>query len=185
MTDKRTVALDAAIELLGSEGLRALTHRRVDSIADLPAGSTSNYFRTRQTLVEGVLDRLLERDRLDVAALAGVAAPRDAQALEDLLCGYVLVATESDVVRTRARFAMFVEAMAAPDLRGAVEIRRGELRAWGAEMLTGLGVEGPGESDAGARLLVDYLDGVILHRLTSGSHPDPRPGIRRILGAIL
>lgn len=101
MTDKRTTVLDAAIELLGTEGLRALTHRRVDSIADVPAGSTSNYFRTRQALVEGVLDRLLERDRVDVAALAGAAsaAPRDERELEDLLCGYVLFATDSDTVR--------------------------------------------------------------------------------------
>ncbi|MEE2057999.1 TetR/AcrR family transcriptional regulator [Rhodococcus artemisiae] len=187
MTDKRTTVLDAAIELLGTEGLRALTHRRVDSIAGVPAGSTSNYFRTRQALVEGVLDRLLERDRVDVAALAGTAsaAPRDERELEDLLCGYVLFATDSDTVRTRARFAMFVEAMAVPELRAAVEIRRSELRAWGAAMLADLGADGPGESDAGARLLVDYLDGVILHRLTSGSDPDPREGVRRILEAVL
>lgn len=185
MTDKRTTVLDAAIELLGTEGLRALTHRRVDSIADVPAGSTSNYFRTRQALVEGVLDRLLERDRADVAALAGATVPRDEHALEDVLCGYVLFATDGDVVRTRARFAMFVEAMAVPELRASVEVRRSELRAWGAAMLAGLGVGEPGESDAGARLLVDYLDGVILHRLTSGSDPDPREGVRRILGAAL
>jgi DNA-binding transcriptional regulator YbjK len=182
VTDKRTIALDAAIELLGSEGLRALTHRRVDSIAGVPAGSTSNYFRTRQALIEGVLDRLLERDRADVAALADAAEPRNGRELEDLLYGYVLVATEDDVVRTRARFAMFVEAMAAPELRAAVELRRSELRAWGAAMLKGLGVD---ESDVCARLLVDYLDGVILHRLTSGGDPDPREGIRRLLEAAL
>lgn len=75
--------------------------------------------------------------------------------------------------------------MSVPELRTAVEIRRGELRAWGAAMLADLGADGPGESDAGARLLVDYLDGVILHRLTSGSDPDPREGIRRILDAVL
>jgi hypothetical protein len=44
-------ALDAAIELLGTEGLRALTHVRVDLRAGLPKGSTSNYFRTRAALL--------------------------------------------------------------------------------------------------------------------------------------
>ena len=49
MTSK-TRALDAAIDLLGTQGLRALAHTRVDERASLPKGSTSNYFRTRQAL---------------------------------------------------------------------------------------------------------------------------------------
>lgn len=39
------------IELLGTQGLRALTHGRVDARAGLPRGSTSNHFRTRQALL--------------------------------------------------------------------------------------------------------------------------------------
>jgi DNA-binding transcriptional regulator YbjK len=35
------------LKLLGTEGLRALTHARVDECAGIPKGSTSNYFRTR------------------------------------------------------------------------------------------------------------------------------------------
>ncbi len=114
VTDKRATVLDAAIELVGTEGLRALTHRRVDAIAGVPAGSTSNYFRTRQALVEGVLDRLLERDRVQLEAI-GAALPGDARELEDLAHGYVMFVTGDDLVRTRARFAMFVEAMATPN----------------------------------------------------------------------
>lgn len=59
----RTRALDAAIDLVGTQGLRALTHTRVDERASLPKGSTSNYFRTRQALLSGVANRLLELDR--------------------------------------------------------------------------------------------------------------------------
>ncbi|HEX5919668.1 MAG TPA: TetR family transcriptional regulator, partial [Nocardioides sp.] len=46
MPDRRTVLLDAALELVGTQGMRGLTHRAVDAAAGLPAGSTSNYFRT-------------------------------------------------------------------------------------------------------------------------------------------
>lgn len=182
MIDKRTIVLDAAIELLGTDGLRALTHRRVDAAAGVPAGSTSNYFRTRAALVDGVLGRLLERDRADARAFAGAAPPTGPRELEDLLHGYVTVATGPDAVRTRARFAMFVEAMATAELRSAVERRREELRAWGAELLAALGADDPA---AGARVLVDHLDGVILHRLTSDTDHDPRDGIRAVLGAVL
>ncbi|MFA4841474.1 MAG: TetR family transcriptional regulator, partial [Agrococcus sp.] len=49
----------AAIELLGTEGLRSLTHRRVDDRAHVPVGSTSNHFRTRAALLEGAIDGIV------------------------------------------------------------------------------------------------------------------------------
>lgn len=183
MSDKRTAVLDAAIALVGTEGLRALTHRRVDAVAGVPAGSTSNYFRTRETLVEGVLDRLLEKDRAELAAIAESAMPRDTCELENLVHGYVMFATGPDRPRTRARFAMFVEAMATPRLRAGVDARRSELRAWIGGMLTALGVE---DSATAARVLIDYLDGLVLHRCTSpDDQPDPREGIARMLRALV
>lgn len=191
VTDKRALVLDAAIDVLGTEGVRALTHRRVDARAGVPAGSTSNYFRTRSALVEGVLDRLLERDRQDISVLTsdGSTPDRqegvmpDRQGLEELLRGYVLFATGPDVVRTRARLALFVESTAVPELRRAVGTRRGELRAWGATLLGSLGADDP---EGAAQIVVDYLDGVILHRLSSESGgPDPQDGIRRVLDAAL
>ena len=182
MTDKRTLVVDAAITLVGTDGLRALTHRRVDALAGVPAGSTSNYFRTRQALVEGVLDRLLERDRVEISVI-GTAMPTDARELENLVHGYVMHATGPDLVRTRARFAMFVEAMATPELRAGVDTRRSELRAWIGTVLAGLGVE---DSATTARILIDYLDGLILHRCTShDDEPDPREGLTRMVRTLL
>ena len=74
----RERALDAAVELLGAEGLRALTHVRVDDRAGLPKGSTSNHFRTRAALLEGVVAHLGARDR---PAVSAAAAPDSADAL--------------------------------------------------------------------------------------------------------
>lgn len=185
MSDKRTTALDAAIELLGTEGLRGLTHRGVDAAAGLAAGSTSNYFRTRRALLDGVLDRLVARDRADAAALTG-PVPRTIGELEDLFVGYVLTATGPDVVRTRARYALFVEAASVPELRAAVQSRREELRRWGIGMLTSLDAETTPGSDVElrARVIMDYIDGMILHRLTSDDEPHPRDGIRWVLDAL-
>ena len=186
MTDKRAAVLDAAIEVLGGDGVRALTHRRVDARAGVPAGSTSNYFRSRDALVAGVLDRLLERDRQDLAALAALTADGtapDRRGLEVLLREYVLYATGPDAVRTRARLALFVESTTVPALRESVGARRGELRAWGREILAALGADDP---ETAAQIVVDYVDGVILHRLTSeGDATDPQTGIGRILDAVL
>jgi DNA-binding transcriptional regulator YbjK len=66
----RERGLDAAVELLGAEGVRALTHARVDERAGLPPGSTSNWFRTRRALLGGVVDWIAERERADFAASA-------------------------------------------------------------------------------------------------------------------
>ena len=41
-----------------AEGVRALSHARVDERAGLPPGSTSNWFRTRRALLGGVVARV-------------------------------------------------------------------------------------------------------------------------------
>ena len=50
--ERRTQILDTAIDILCDDGVGGLTHRQVDTRACLPAGTTSNYFRTRQALLE-------------------------------------------------------------------------------------------------------------------------------------
>lgn len=49
---------DSAIEVVARDGVRALTHRAVDSEAGLPSGSTSYYCRTRAQLLTLTVDRL-------------------------------------------------------------------------------------------------------------------------------
>src|SRR5664279_596003 len=62
MSDRENRLLDAAIHVLGTGGMRRLTHRAVDAGAGLPVGSTSNRFRTRDALLSAVLRRILERE---------------------------------------------------------------------------------------------------------------------------
>lgn len=58
MEDRRTLIADSAIEVVARDGVRALTHRAVDSEAGLPSGSTSYYCRTRSQLITLTVDRL-------------------------------------------------------------------------------------------------------------------------------
>lgn len=58
---RRDEVCDAGLEVLATEGLRGLTHRAVDRSASLPDGSTSNVFRTRAALLEGLAARVFER----------------------------------------------------------------------------------------------------------------------------
>lgn len=57
---RRTIA-DAGLTVLAREGSRGLTHRAVDAAAQVPTGTTSNYFRSRDALIEGLVERIGER----------------------------------------------------------------------------------------------------------------------------
>src|SRR6188472_4390843 len=104
----RERALEAAVELLGVEGVRALTHVRVDQRAGLPTGSTSNWFRTRRALLVGVIDWIVERELEELDPLS-VAADQGLDGFLDGLCGMVELQIEPYGVRTRARYALFLE----------------------------------------------------------------------------
>ncbi|MBB5913289.1 AcrR family transcriptional regulator [Nocardia transvalensis] len=71
--DRRARIADAAIDLIADQGLRALTHRALDTALELPPGSVSYYFRTKRALIEAVVDRITTRSRDDfeAAKLAG------------------------------------------------------------------------------------------------------------------
>ncbi|MEU2040166.1 TetR/AcrR family transcriptional regulator [Nocardia niwae] len=180
MSTKRELVLDAAIDLLGSRGTRALTHRAVDEAAGLPAGSASNYFRTREALLIGVTERLEARDYANWEVLIRQPAPGTIDELVDGMAAFVAHAAGGDRVRTLARYALFLEGQFIPALRDS--IRRGHLRLteWTATLLACVGADG-----TLARILVDQLDGIILHQLVNPvADFDPRPALDRLVRAL-
>jgi DNA-binding transcriptional regulator YbjK len=117
MASTKVRALDAAIELVGTEGLRALTHARVDERAGIPKGSTSNYFRTRAALLIGVADRILERE---LPAVGTAFSPSSATELVDAACDLFEFTTGVNRTMTTARLVLFMEASHNADLRDAL-----------------------------------------------------------------
>ncbi|WP_436786897.1 TetR/AcrR family transcriptional regulator [Yinghuangia sp. YIM S10712] len=67
---RRVQLLDAAIRVIAAHGLRGLTHRAVQQEAGLPHGSVTYYFKTRDQLVFGVIDRLTELERAQAGEVA-------------------------------------------------------------------------------------------------------------------
>lgn len=59
--ERRAALSDAGLRVLSRSGPRGLTHRAVDKEAGCPAGTTSNYFRTRDALLSALADRIYER----------------------------------------------------------------------------------------------------------------------------
>ncbi|NUT33804.1 MAG: TetR family transcriptional regulator [Hamadaea sp.] len=174
MTPTRERALAAAVDLVGTQGLRALTHARVDEHAGLPKGSTSNSFRTRAALLSGVVDWMAARDYADVT-LPEPGTPDD---LVDMLCGMFAYTADVNRTLTTARLVFFLEAAHNADVRAAIERGHAPMRAWTVGVLTRLGADDP---QAAATALISCVEGLTLHRIARGDDRDPRPAIALVV----
>ena len=65
---RRAQLADAAIDLLVESGVHGVTHRAIDRRAELPAGTASNYFRSREALLVAVTQRVTELHQADMTA---------------------------------------------------------------------------------------------------------------------
>jgi DNA-binding transcriptional regulator YbjK len=170
--------LDAAIEVLGTKGMRNLTHRAVDDRAGLPLGSTSNLFRTREALIAGVLSRLQARERAGWASLAG-AGLVDRDAFVAALGHFVRELTGDGRVITLARHAIFVEASHNPALQEQIAQARRELEAWAVPFVAAIGSRNPASD---LRLILSFVDGLLVNQLASPIPDfDPGPAIATLL----
>lgn len=173
MATTRERALDAAIRLAGSQGLRAMTHARVDAAAGLPKGSTSNHFRTRNALLAGVIERISEQERAELApAVRGPIA--DVDEFVDVFTSIVVALTGPSADRTRARYSLFLELASDPELQKPLRDQRAAFAALGRSILASLGAEHP---DDAAGAFMAFGDGLILHRLTVDPHAPVRPAV--------
>src|SRR5215218_9508203 len=176
---RRAEILDGALSVLAGQGMRGLTHRAVDAAAELPAGSTSYYFRSRAALVAGCVQRLLERD-LEADVPAAEAAVPDATgpgpgddpgaALAAALTAIGVRMATTERTRTLARYELSLAAVRDPALRAEL-VRGGDtIRRRGAALLARAGAADP---DAAAAEVAAVLDGLVYTALVRGpADPD-------------
>lgn len=181
MPTTRDRALEAAIALVGEEGIRSLTHARVDERAGLPKGSTSNWFRTRDALMAGVVTWLAEQERADFAG-----APQPAIDTPDefiaALTDMIALQTGLLATRSRARYALFLEGAGSPEVLAPLLAQRAIFVAWTTDLLMSIGAPSPSEA---VRTLMAAGDGLVLHRLTVDPDAEIRPVVERAVRACL
>lgn len=165
---------DAAVTVLARDGLRGLTHRAVDAEAGLPAGSTSNCFRSRSALLEAIVARLEE---LDLAALTSGPQPdvTSTPAMAAYLAGNVeLMTTHRHVRATRARLALLLDETARPAIDAGHRRFLGMLEA-------ALEEGGHPNPEPAARAVADLLEGALVHAV---SVPSRRVDVEELAGAV-
>jgi len=175
MLPNRTRSLDAAIEVLGNEGIHALTHLRVDRHAGLPRGSTSNAFRTRAALIRGVVEHMIAIERPLVEASF---APSTEEQLVDALAALAGRLVGQDRTRTAARLALYLEAARDPELRAALGSGRVAMHRAVVPALAALGAPDP---QGGAGTIAVCFEGIFLHKVGGYAEID----LRDVLGSVV
>jgi AcrR family transcriptional regulator len=167
VSTRRDDILDAAIEVIGGSGIRALTHRAVDAAAGLPAGSTSNHFRTRDALLNAVVERFAARERANAEELATGRYPTSPAELVAVLARFAQDSAGPNRTLTLARYAILVEAAIHPPLRAQLILTGGRVRAYFTNWLR---VAGSTDPERDAPIIMNHGVGLVLHQL---AYPDP------------
>ncbi|MDN5894737.1 MAG: hypothetical protein L0H93_12000 [Nocardioides sp.] len=164
LSPRRLQLLKAGMDLVAANGLRGLTHRRVDRRAGLPEGSCSSYFRTRHALQGALAAYVAARVTHDVRRLSEAISDHTEESLD-----FAREATRGlfqDWLGTSslliAKLELTMEASRDPELAAVFAESRRELVSVVEENLA---VAGRDHSNEHAQALVAALDGVLLGAL--------------------
>ncbi len=167
---------DAALTLLVERGMRGLTHRAVDEAAGLPQGSTSNHARTRQALLETVVQRLAVREGA-VLAPEEMASPGGGR---DALLDAMALALHRYLTHHRellvARYEVALEATRRPELRAAYDAAGARFRSALNDLMAAAGSPEP---ERHALSLAAWCEG-LMFSCAAGSHHATVPGLAEL-----
>ncbi|MEU6170802.1 TetR family transcriptional regulator [Streptantibioticus parmotrematis] len=171
--DRAQRIIDAALRVVGRDGIAGLSHRAVAAEADVPLGSTTYHFATLDDLLVAALRQLDERFIEDLRAHPGLADPDADLAAEvarltgEFLRGeYSRAVLEYEIYLTALRREA-VRPVAAEFVDAAVEV---------------LAVRVDRET---ARALVALIDGLALQSLLTGrpyDEDEARAVFARVIG---
>ncbi|MYS86010.1 TetR/AcrR family transcriptional regulator [Embleya scabrispora] len=120
--ERRRAIADGAIEVLAGSGVHGLSHRAVDEAVGLPAGTTSNYFRSRDALLTAAAERVVELHQADMAAAHGlVLGPIDRDGLVALIGASLEFSATAHRARYLAVYELTLEATRRPALQQALD----------------------------------------------------------------
>jgi DNA-binding transcriptional regulator YbjK len=185
--ERRVLLLETTLDVIGSEGVDAVTHRRIAELAGVPLGSTTYWFASRQEMLSEALEHFarldMESTRQRLAAVLEAGASR--KRLVDEFVAYLLPQFAEGRTHTAAQYALLQEAARDPALEPVV---REWTQAWQrvlTEFITGLGADRP---ELEARMFLAMLDGLSLVQLAvpdeDFEHAVLRPALDTWLGRV-
>ncbi|HIT75993.1 MAG TPA: TetR family transcriptional regulator [Candidatus Avipropionibacterium avicola] len=163
----------AAVALLAEDGLRAVTHRRVEQRAGVSQGTVKYHFGSLDGLIAGVVEHMVEVEVVSVlvvptdlveAAMDSGEVPAEVWRRADAVVREML--ERPGLVR--ARFELYLHAASRPGLQDVIARGRDEFVARTTESLSGVLPGGdPREGASVARMVLALVDGMLLHHLSA------------------
>lgn len=168
MNDRREDILRAALRLIGSRGMHAVTHRDVAREAGVPLGSTTYYFATKEELLREALRLFVaqEGERLRAAARRFEGVRAEPETVVDAVLAEISD-TLTRPVEQVAQFELYLEATRSPAL---AEEARACFAAYEQIATAALRSGGARDPEAVAPLFIGLIEGLVFRQLV-----DPRP----------
>lgn len=172
--------------MLAAEGSRGLTHRAVDQAAGLPAGSTSNHFRTREALLEAAARRHAELDQpppddLDTLRTAEITISEE-QAVLMVMAALDQVLAPPALPMLAARYELILEAGRRPALHKVMQGSRAHFIGLAEQLLRMRGCASP---EVHAAQLIVVMDGITSDQLQANPTTLDRTGIEETIERFL
>jgi DNA-binding transcriptional regulator YbjK len=179
---RRLLLLDTTLRLIASGGTDAVSHRAVAELAEVPLGSTTYWFASRQDMLREALEHFA---RVEIETLrerlAGVLGKRlSRRRLVDQFSAHLLAQLGDARWRTVAQYALLQETAREPELE---QVCREWTEAWEqalVEVFTSLRARAP---ELEARMFLAMLDGLLIGELATPSEDVERTVIRPALEA--
>jgi TetR/AcrR family transcriptional regulator, regulator of biofilm formation and stress response len=175
--ERRGAIIEAALRIIGSRGLPAVTHRNVAREAGVPLAATTYYFASKDEILTEALESL---SAAEVERISGLAAEiGTGRSQEDVAAalGKALLPDPDDAERTwLAQFEIYVEAARNPALRPAVQRWRTAFVELAESSLRAVGAPNP---ERRAPIAVAAINGILLDRLRGvGDDPERTMAVR-------
>ena len=179
---RRLLLLETTLRLIASGGVDAVSHRAVAELAQVPLGSTTYWFASRQEMLREALEHFA---RMEIATLrerlAGVLDKRlSRRRLVDEFTAHLLSQLGEARWRTVAEYALIQEATRQPELE---PVCREWTEAWEqllTEVFASFGARSP---ELEARMFLAMLDGLLVGQLAAPSEDVEHKVIRPALEA--
>lgn len=162
--ERRQALLETTLRVIGEEGVDAVSHRRVAELAEVPLGSTTYWFASRQEMLTQALEQFARQEIESLrGVLAGVLDTRLSRArLVDEFTGFLLRQLGETRWRTRAQYSLMQEAGRLPELEPVCRDWTGAWHEVLSEVFASLGAKSP---ELEARMFLAMLDGLLLGQL--------------------
>ncbi|MFI6365215.1 TetR/AcrR family transcriptional regulator [Nocardia sp. NPDC050630] len=159
---RRTILLEAAIEIIAESGVSGATHRAIASRAGVPLSTTSYFFSSLDELIAAALQLVADRvvARTESAIREIDESNLTAEAAIDRFVEKQLATPRSEAV---AQVELYLESVRRPELQASAHQVMASVERVAETALRAMGIARPG---ARAPIVVALMDGLDLHRLT-------------------